>query len=188
MNSPDVLRHAEEDLAFCHGHWDYSKDAWLSRNCRQFSHLDKDSVALFGWKSISDGTMQCLQCYHSARNVRHYSARLMKSSSSKRSKFTKVMMKEVQRKYKEQVFCKPERMKCIQAFKSDTYLLRITNIFSVDGVTEVVCDDDTSIRMCRSPSCCEIMMTIQRCDNAPICESCLQVKMNETRTTCRETI
>ena len=73
-------------------------------------------------------------------------------------------MKEVQRKYEEQVFDKPNRMKCIQAFKSDTYLLRIMNILSVDGVTEVVCDDDTSIRMCRSPSCCEIMMTIQRCD------------------------
>ena len=76
---------------------------------------------------------------------------------------------------------KPERMKCIQAFKSDTYLLRIMNIISVNGVTEVVCDDATSIRMCRSPSCSEIMMANKRYDNVTIFESCHQVKTNETR-------
>ena len=90
-------------------------------------------------------------------------------------------MKEVQRKYKQQVFCKPEGIKYIQAFKLDTYLLRIMNILSVDGVTEVVCDDDSSIRMCRSSSYSEIMMANKQCNNVTICKSCHEVKQNEAR-------
>ena len=189
LNCPKVSGHAKVDLAFCHQHWDHSRDAWRSRKCQSVAHLDMDTALLLGWQRVGQDELQCPQCYN-AKNYSQYTlfpkivgtSPPAKTHAEVQSQVKEILMKEVDKLFCQHYEGSEDKEEGIVNFKNDAALPPYLKMLAVSAnKAALCCGGRFSVRRCLSSMCNEVLVSRPKLDHAKLCPKCYKVQYNRKR-------